>query len=558
MAVVSNTFEGGTVGDTLSSANSGGASGSAVNTVTPGAGGTVTYVADAYYRGKVACNFSPASGVQCFAFWDVAAARSGALTFRVKFAALPSTTGQTFLTIRTSGGTILVGLIVDNTGQILPIDNAGNPGTATSGSVAAGIWYTVRLGWSNPGSTTGTLNVNWYQGDNTTAISGLALALTGQSFGTTNGARLYFGKQSTANAWTGGFTIDDFVYQDSTTTPPELPFPTPDPYYVAQRSAVANVTGASTTVVTLPTGNEITVGNTLLIYLAVDNSGTSGALPGITSIVDTAGNTWTTDGSTLVDPGAASAGMGGYLLRAPVAHAVTATDTVTITWTTGSPAAKACVAIEMSNIDATSPVAVAAAANNGTGTSLSVSSFTPTAADQFVLGVAAIEGPAGDVFTLDSDTVDGTWKALPSLSTDTATAASNATVRAVCKRVTGTSAQTWNATITSRDWCALLIAYAPTAPPDESVPLGEVENIVATPSTTTRSVTITWSSVEHAVGYYVRLEELAPAGDPEDEGDWSTIAETTTDELGITLTHDDVDDIDWSDHLGVKVGALAE
>lgn len=115
---------------------------------------------------------------------------------------------------------------------------------------------------------------------------------------------------------------------------------------IATRGTLGNTTGTGTSTVTITNPTLIAVGNKLVMAIAVDNSGTNGAAPGVTSIVDSRGNTWTLVGSGTADPGAANAGTTVYLYVCQVATAYQAADTIVITWTTGSPPAKGIVVEE--------------------------------------------------------------------------------------------------------------------------------------------------------------------------------------------------------------------
>jgi len=235
------------------------------------------------------------------------------------------------------------------------------------------------------------------------------------------------------------------------------------PSYVADRGTAANATGGVNTTVTLTSPTTIAVGNYLIARIAVDNSGSSGAAPGCT-VTDPRSNTWTVLGPALSDPGAASAGATAYLCYAKVVTAYQAADALTFTWGGTLATAKAIVVEEWRNIHSATPVAVSAVTNNsvtaGSTTAVSVS-ITPTAPGQLVYTCLATEGIAADTVGADSDTTNGNWATLTTTASADATATNNQRVSGQYKLVTTAGAQSWDSTITSRDWAAIAVVFAP-------------------------------------------------------------------------------------------------
>jgi hypothetical protein len=255
------------------------------------------------------------------------------------------------------------------------------------------------------------------------------------------------------------------------------------PSKVADRGSVQNLTSSQSTAVDLPDGGDIAVGNVLIARLAMDNTGGGGQATTV-SISDPRGNTWVVGAAANQDPGAAAAGVSCRIAYCVVENAYTDGDDLTVEFGNNT-AADSTVVEEWANIDTATPVAVAQVTNAGASATPSVA-ITPTAADQLVYAAIGIEGPAGDTYTQDTDTTDGAWSGLTSLSTTSGTAAANATVRGASKLVTtaGTPAeQTWNPGITSRDWAAVAIVFAP-AP---GVIMGAVGQVADT--STARTVT---------------------------------------------------------------------
>jgi hypothetical protein len=201
----------------------------------------------------------------------------------------------------------------------------------------------------------------------------------------------------------------------------------------------------------------ITVGNYLIVRVAADNSGGGGAARSVT-VSDPRSNSWTTETQANRDPGAAEAGTTCSIAWCKVTNAFTNGDDITVTYS-GNVTADAVVVEEWSGIHATSPIAVAETTTTGGSTSLGGISRTPGAAGQLLYCAGSIEGPNGDSYTEDSDTTDGSWVSLTATGTSNGTADLNQKTVGAYKLVTGTTPQTWTATITSSDWAAVAIVF---------------------------------------------------------------------------------------------------
>lgn len=230
---------------------------------------------------------------------------------------------------------------------------------------------------------------------------------------------------------------------------------------VADRGSANNETDSATTLVDMAAAGSITVGNYLIVRVAADNSGGGGAARSVT-VSDPRLNSWTTLTQANQDPGSASAGTTCSIAYCKVTNAFTNGDDITITYG-GNVIADAVVVEEWSGIHATSPIGVAVTTTAGAGTALGGIARTPTAADQLFYAAGSIEGPNADSYTEDSDTTAGSWVSLTRTGTANATAASNQKVVGAYKLVTATDAQTWTATITSRDWAAVAVVFAAAA-----------------------------------------------------------------------------------------------
>lgn len=206
-----------------------------------------------------------------------------------------------------------------------------------------------------------------------------------------------------------------------------------------------------------------TIGNYLIARIAMDNSGGGGAARTLT-ITDDAGNTWTQIVQNY-DPGAASAGTTAFLCYAKIVNHYAGSGGLIngVTFTFSGSGMFALVVEEWAGIDPTTPVRTASIASTGTGTAPTPGAYT---ASQYQPGdliymMAAIEGPSGDAYTEDNDTLEGSWVTNTSLGTTNTTADLNQKVVGAYKIPTGTTgAQQWTPTITNRDWASIGIVFA--------------------------------------------------------------------------------------------------
>lgn len=227
------------------------------------------------------------------------------------------------------------------------------------------------------------------------------------------------------------------------------------PSKVADRGSANNETSSTTTVITLTNPTAITVGNYLIVRIAADNSGGGGAARSVT-MSDSRSHTWTI-GSPQAnqDPGTASQGTTCTVVWVKVATAFQAGDTVTVTFS-GAVVADAEVIEEWTGLTATQAAAFGSL-NATTGASGTPSSGALSIlATRTAYAAMSIEGPNSDSYTEDTDTTDGTWVTLTATGTSNATADLNQKIVGAYKAVTAAGNQSWDPTITNRDWAMLL------------------------------------------------------------------------------------------------------
>lgn len=261
-------------------------------------------------------------------------------------------------------------------------------------------------------------------------------------------------------------TLDDFIFGDF--VPPAAPavlatpitFPVPAvfaPYTEFIGEIGGNTSNTSGTTLAITTTRDVEVGDFILIGVAADNSGTSGAARTVTCADNSAQpGTANSYSSTQINRTAASAandGSTGTILRSNVTRKVPAGSTITITFS-GAVVAKAASAACFRNAFGPNISSVTA---TGATTSTSVAPI-PTAAGQLVFCVTAVEGGTADTFTEDADTLNGSWVSLTRRGAGTTT--SGQTVNCAFKIVNASGTQTYNPTLgTARDWAQIGQAF---------------------------------------------------------------------------------------------------
>jgi len=181
VAEVINTFEGGTPATTITTGNSGGASGNAFQFVQIVAGGSVTYNATAF-RGALSGQFASGGTVgTCYCEYttSVGAASSGQLFCRLRFRlpSLPSdSTGVRIIIVGDSTGSFRAEIRVTSAGAVSIRGPAGTALATFSATYVAGDWWDVGLGVLVFSSTVGQIQGLQYAADGsiTQTITSLA------------------------------------------------------------------------------------------------------------------------------------------------------------------------------------------------------------------------------------------------------------------------------------------------------------------------------------------------------------------------------------------------
>lgn len=206
------------------------------------------------------------------------------------------------------------------------------------------------------------------------------------------------------------------------------------------RGANATNTAGQTTLAVVPTSN-LKAGNTAILCIAYDNSGTLGADP-FSGVTDTKGNLWSFDINGLNDPGAANAGIAVRILSTLMdVGALTTGDTITVSFGGITTVARAWALYEVAADDGWYVI------EQNEGFAAQTSATPSITTGSIVSGevvVACVGRAANGTRTADGDTTSGTW-ANPQ-NAGVGVAAAGAEIICETKIVSATATQTYNPT----------------------------------------------------------------------------------------------------------------
>lgn len=238
--------------------------------------------------------------------------------------------------------------------------------------------------------------------------------------------------------------------------------------FVASRGTTTTTTAGFNPTVTMAAGGSIAVGNTLIMTVAADNSGTAGVDPNlwvVTSSViasqiygqDLRGNPWFRIARAVRNTGTANDGAVADIWACLVQNAYTNADAITLQFSF-SVAGLAVNISEFSGVNPRSYSVVTATTGVGNGTSITAPAITPPTTGQLVVAVGAIE--TNTAITGDADTTNGSWVTLANSVANSGVDITSQTLFAQHKIVTASGAQNWTATKTgAADWAALAVVF---------------------------------------------------------------------------------------------------
>lgn len=218
--------------------------------------------------------------------------------------------------------------------------------------------------------------------------------------------------------------------------------------FVANRHSTGVAAVGTSEPLDMATAGAITVGNTLFLYIATDNTG---QLPNVTGVSDPRGNFWTRVSNTTINPGAdAGASVEVWVSRTQFAY--TNGDDLTVSWDQN-------ITRGAFRVNEFSGVAPQSTMTNvtGTGSGTTIGSLaTSPLIGQMVIGAAAIE--TNTAITGDADVTNGAWSAIGTVVSNSGADLTSITLSEQYKIVTAGGAQNWAVTKTgAADWAAVSI-----------------------------------------------------------------------------------------------------
>ncbi len=210
----SNTAEGGTVGTSVTAANSGAGSGNAFSVVNKGAGAALVYSTAADAHGVLGYSMTGSSGTATDVGWTGFNTTSMAVRFYYNPGPTLPSTALRLVDIRNASGTA-ARIMLTATNQLSILNTAASTVTTFAHALTANTWYRIELAIS-VSSTVATINAAYYPLDSTTPVDP-AFSTTSGNTGTANLTQVFIG--SAANAtWTGTSYLDDLAVQPSATS----------------------------------------------------------------------------------------------------------------------------------------------------------------------------------------------------------------------------------------------------------------------------------------------------------------------------------------------------
>ena len=219
MAILRNTADLGTNGVAVTSGNNGGTGNDALTPFTTSGASAITFSNDITAdTGTLVYKIAANAAESAYLEWLPTGSNSIADRVYFYFPAYPSAGNGILRIMSSGGGTTHAQVVLRNDGSFQIADGTGGfPFTSAAGVIPLNTL--LRLEWSinNPSTTTGVMNLDWYAGDSSTPIAGASYSTTTGNFGTTQMARVRYGRTAPfGTSWT--LYVDSLAHQDGSTT----------------------------------------------------------------------------------------------------------------------------------------------------------------------------------------------------------------------------------------------------------------------------------------------------------------------------------------------------
>lgn len=286
-----NTAEGQTSGTALTTANSGGGSGDAYDSVSKGVAGTAAFDSAQFMHGVQSYHVTGGSTDTAILIYSGANNTSAAIRCYIRFNTLPSSTNDLMVLRNSAGNAAKISISAVN--KFTVSDSAGVVNTFTT-VLSTGVWYRIELECTPATSTTGVIAGRYFLGDSTTAQDTPFTTSTANA-GTTNLTNGRFGKIAASgvgfDAW-----FDDTAFFNGTSTPIG-----PSTTGVPTPSVVAAAVSVPTP--TVSTGDTVTAtvvaASTTIPTPVVTSGGNATATPTVVAVVTTVPAPTVQTGSTV-------------------------------------------------------------------------------------------------------------------------------------------------------------------------------------------------------------------------------------------------------------------
>ncbi len=217
MAILSNSFEGGTNGGTISAANSGGVSGDAFDSVLVNAGGgTIQYSTTSPYLGPTGMRIRTDAGGPIGSRWETSLATPSDyyVSFGLRFDVVPAIGSVFILTVRSSTNTFNGGVLLGFDGKIYVYNaSIASVGNSTA-ALSANTWYRIEAHVFNS-LTVGYITVRIYPSATSTSITETVNATpTTWAMTQATTSKLTLGAESAPTQWPS-VTAGQYCYFDS-------------------------------------------------------------------------------------------------------------------------------------------------------------------------------------------------------------------------------------------------------------------------------------------------------------------------------------------------------
>jgi fibronectin type 3 domain-containing protein len=371
---------------------------------------------------------------------------------------------------------------------VLPLDSTTiNPFSADTTAP------TVPTGLAATGTTTTSVPLSWAPNAVGDGVTGYDIFRNGTSIGTTAGTGTTFTDATVSPGTTYQYTVEA-VDGAGNVSPASAPEPVTTPS--GSQTQLVQSTGATQSGTATTLTANFTNGTASGDLLVVSASEYVGATNHITSVTDTAGNTWT----KLLDTYSSGHNSDGALWYSAGAH-----PTTSVTVHTASSASISISAQEFSGVATASPVDGSSAASN-TGTTASTGSVTPSVAGDLAVG-----------FVAGHTSIQPITVTAPGFTAQTQQNSGSTTSVVVGTRVLSSLAsQTFTATFTkAMYWTAGLALFKPASgspppPNDFSISASPTSGSVTAGSATTSTIS---TAVTSGVAQSVALSATgAPTG----------------------------------------------